>query len=599
MKLTFTPAPGSPWRVLSSNDSADETPRVIDHATTLPVPTPFAPQQPAFFAPLPTLCCSNCPDRSQFYQARQQAGYYHARFDACKKRERELNTRIGQLEAEIRILKQRLFGSKSETRHSRDRLADPTTADPLDENAPSSLDTSSAATPTPSPTAPPQRRGQQPGRKLPARRDYSHLPVLMEVRVLPPFEACCPCCQQPFAPGGFDEDSSILEIEVKAYRRVIRRRRYRRVCTCVDQPTIFVAPVAPRVIPSSRFGVSIWVTVLLDKFLYHRPTSRLLDDLRSHGLDLSAGTITDDLKRLAFLFEPLYQKLIDRNRTLALWNADETRWPVFQVVSGKVGYRWYMWLFESKDAVVFVLDKGRAHEVPETHFGERAKGIVVVDRYSAYKAMKHVKEGRLILAFCWAHQRRDFLDVEKSWPKLSDWAAGWVTRIGQLYKHNDERLAAQDKGQDFDEKNRKLKEAVAVMFQQWEEELADESLHPAKRKVLQSMKEHWKGLTVFVDYPFVPMDNNQGERTIRPLVVGRKNYLGSGAAWSGQLAAWKFSLLATLKKWRINPRKWLRAYLQGCAEAGGQVPPEVEKWLPWNLSAEQHKEMAEEEELDK
>ena len=422
------------------------------------------------------------------------------------------------------------------------------------------------------------------------------MPVITEECVLPPEQTCCPCCQQPFAPAGFDEDSSVIEMEVKAYRRVIRRRRYRRVCTCPDQPIIFVAPVAPRVIPGSRFGVSIWVTVLLDKFLYHRPTARLLDDLRSHGLDLSAGTITDDLKRLAFLFEPLYQKLIDRNRTLALWNADETRWPVFQVVAGKVGYRWYMWLFESKDAVVFTLDKGRAHDVPETHFGDNAKGIVVVDRYSAYKAMKHVEEGRLILAFCWAHQRRDFLDLEKSWPKLSDWAAGWVTRIGQLYKHNDERLEAKEKGQDFAEKNTKLKEAVAAMSKQWEEELADESLHPAKRKVLRSMQEHWKGLTVFVDNPEVPMDNNQGERTIRQLVVGRKNYLGSGAEWSGNLAAWMFSLLATLKKGRINPRKWLKAYLEACAEAGGQVPPEVERWLPWNLTAEQKKEMAEKEE---
>jgi transposase len=597
MKLTFIPAPGSPWRVVSSDNTPEETPTVIDTAPSSPTPVAEAPAEPVFLGPLPSLCCPDCPDRSQFYQARQLAGYYRAMFDAAKLREVDLKARIAQLEADNRILKQRLFGSKSEAHHSRDRLADPSPADPLAENAPSPADTSSPASAAPSPTAtPPRRRGQQPGSKLPARRDYSHLPILTEVRVLPPEKTCCPCCQQPFAPAGFDEDSSVIEIEVKAYRRVIRRRRYRRVCTCPDQPIIVVAPVAPRVIPSSRFGVSVWVTVLLDKFLYHRPTARLLDDLRSHGLDLSAGTITDDLKRLAFLFEPLYQKLIDRNRALALWNADETRWPVFQVVAGKVGYRWYMWLFESKDCVVFTLDKGRAHEVPEAHFGDKAKGIVVVDRYSAYKAMIHVKEGRLILAFCWAHQRRDFLDLEKSWPKLSDWAAGWVARIGQLYKHNDERLAAKEKGQDFDEKNRRLKEAVAAMSKQWEEEMADESLHPAKRKVLQSMKEHWKGLTVFVDHPDVPMDNNQGERTIRQLVVGRKNYLGSGAEWSGKLAAWMFSLLATLKKWRINPRKWLDAYLQACAEAGGRVPPEVEKWLPWNLTAEQKKEMAEEEE---
>jgi transposase len=350
------------------------------------------------------------------------------------------------------------------------------------------------------------------------------------------------------------------------------------------------------VLPHSQFGVSVWVQILLDKFHYARPTAKQLDDLRSHGLDLAAGTITSDLKRLAPLFEPLQQKLLDRSRMQALWNADESRWPVFQMVCGKVGHRWYVWLFESKDCVVFTLDKGRAHDVPENHFGKDAVGIVVVDRYCAYKAMKHVKEGRLRLAFCWAHQRRDFLDVEKSWPKLSAWAAAWVARIAQLYRRNDARLAAAEKSQDSTEKDKQLREAVAAMRQQLEEERADEKLHPAKRKVLASMKEHWEGLTVFVDHPEVPMDNNQGERTLRIVALCRKNYYGSGAEWSGKLATGMFSLLATLKKWGINRRKWLTAYLQACAEAGGKEPPDVERWLPWNLTKEQRKEMAEQQE---
>lgn len=519
-------------------------------------------------------------------------------FVALKDRVAQFEARIAQLEADNRILTQRLFGKKSEARHSPDRRLAGPSADPLAEDAPSSPDAPPVASPTVS--TPRRRRGQQPGRKLPARRDYSRLPAITEVRILPPERACCPCCQQPFAPGGFEEDSSVVEIEVKAYRRVIRRRRYRRVCACAEQPIIFAAPVEPRVIPGSCFGVSVWVHVLLDKFLYHRPTARLLDDLRSHGLDLSAGTVTGGLKRLAFLFEPLHQGLIQRNRAAALWNADETRWPVFSVVADKVGYRWYLWLFESKDAVAFTLDKGRAHDVPEDHFGDAARGVVVVDRYSAYKAMRHVKEGRLRLAFCWAHQRRDFLDVEKSWPKLSDWAAGWVARIGQLYRHNAERLAAKEKGQQgpFEENDKKLREAVVAMSKQREEELAEDEklLHPARRKVLTSMKEHWEGLTVFVDEPRVPMDNNQAERTLRKAVLGRKNYQGSGAQWSGKLAAGMFSLLATLAKNGINPRKWLKGYLQACAEAGGQVPEEVQRWLPWNLTAEQKEEMAQEQE---
>jgi transposase len=343
-------------------------------------------------------------------------------------------------------------------------------------------------------------------------------------------------------------------------------------------------------------GISVWVQVLLDKYGYCRATHKQLDDLRGHGLDLASGTVIGGLKRLAPLFAPVYDKLKERSRQLGLWGADETRWPVFQVVSGKVGHRWYMWLFESKDSVVFTLDKGRAHDVPEDHFGEEARGVVVVDRYSAYKAMKQVKQGRLRLAFCWAHQRRDFLDVEKSWPKLSGWAAAWVGRIAELYRGNDERLAATEKSPDREEKDEKLREAVETLRQQMEKELADEKRHPAARKVLASMKEHWQGLTIFVDEPGVPMDNNKSERTLRIAALGRKNYYGSGAEWSGKLAAGMFSILATLKKWRINPRKWLRAYLQACALAGGKVPNDVDGWMPWNLTAQQKQQMAQEEE---
>jgi len=78
--------------------------------------------------------------------------------------------------------------------------------------------------------------------------------------------------------------------------------------------------------------------------------------------------------------------------------------------------------------------------------------------------------------------------------------------------------------------------------------------------------------------------NNTAERAQRGPVVGRKNYYGSGAVWAGQLAALLFSLLQTLCLWRLNPRAWLTAYLTACAEAGGQVPEEVERFLPWNLS---------------
>ena len=102
-----------------------------------------------------------------------------------------------------------------------------------------------------------------------------------------------------------------------------------------------------------------------------------------------------------------------------------------------------------------------------------------------------------------------------------------------------------------------------------------------------SLQEHWTGLTRFVDDPRIPMDNNGSERCLRGPAVGRKNYYGSSAEWSGQLAAYLFTLLATLQRWAINPRTWLRWYLEGCAVGRRPGAGAVAAYLPWNLSASQ------------
>jgi transposase len=477
-------------------------------------------------------------------------------------REALLRQQLEQLRAQLRLREQQLFGRKTETTAA-----------------------TSPPTPPPGQAATPRRpRGQQRGRPGPRRRDHAHLPVVVEDHEIPGEQCCCQRCGRPFAPVSGTEDSTILEVEVKAHRRLIRRHRYRPTCDCCVHPGLVTAPPAPRVIPKSILGVSVWVTVLLDKYLFYRPTYRLLADLHTQGLDLASGTVTDGLQRLLPLFEPLYEALAEHSRLQPLWHADETRWQVFATVEGKVGYRWYLWVFHAAAVVVFVLAQGRAHDVPEDYLGPDATGIMVVDRYKAYQAIEQVKDGRIVLAFCWAHVRRDFLTVARTWPDQEDWALAWVGRIGELYQRNDARLAVREAAAAFAAADAQLRAAVTALGAQGEAELAEPSVHPARRKVLESLGNHWTGLTVFVEHPEVPMDNNTAERTQRGPVVGRKNYYGSGAVWAGRLAALLFSLFQTLCLWRINPRAWLTAYLTACAESGGEVPEAVEEFLPWNLS---------------
>jgi transposase len=504
--------------------------------------------------------------RREVAQLRCEAGYWKSRHADAVERNRKLQEELDQATAEIRKLKADLFGRKSEKQSSTDRSNN--LDDPRDQDSTGK-----------------KKRGQQPNRPGPTRRDYSHLSVREKFVDVPLEKRVCGRCGKPLDDMGETADSEQVEIEVTVYRRRIRRRRYRKTCNCPGQQTL-TAPKPPKLIPKGRYGLSLWVHLLLDKFHTGQPIQRTIEQLRLYGLRLAAGTITDGLKRIEPLLQPIYAALRDRNVQSDFHHADETRWLVFVEKQGKNSYRWWLWVFAGEDSVVYVLDPTRAHEVPEGHFPADAQGVLIVDRYSAYKAMQQVQAGKLILVFCWAHVRRDFVRVGKGYPELKEWALTWLRQIRELYRLHRERRQQESSSPEYTQVDAALREHVATMCQQRDAELADPKLREPCRKVLTSLMEHWSGLTVFIDDPRIPLDNNFAERLMRHPAVGRKNYYGSGAEWAGRLATMMFSILATLKLWKINPRLWLTWYLESCAAAGGKAPSDINSFLPWNLSDE-------------
>jgi transposase len=514
----------------------------------------------------------HCLERENL-ELRQQVGYWKSRHRDALDRVAALEQKVEQLEGEKRQLQADRFGRRSEAQPGNDRSHD--LDDPQDD----------AQTPK-------RNRGQQPGNPGPKRRDYSPLPGREEFVELPPEQAVCPCCGLPLLPLSDTEDAEQIEIEVSAYRRVIRRRRYRRTCTCEGSIT-FTAPLPPKLIPKGRYGISVWVEILLDKYFSYRPTERLLASWRLWGLDLAPGTVNDGLKHLEVLLRPIDEALKTRNAAGDLHQGDETRWRVFIALEGKQGYGWWLWVVLGPDTVIYLLESTRSHTVPENHFRAESRGVLVVDRYSAYKAMIWVKDGVLVLAFCWAHVRRDFIRVGKGWPELKTWALEWLRRVRVLYRWNDRRLADSKDVAAFGEADGRLRQAVAEMKAERETELARTDLATPCRKALESLHEHWDGLTRFVDDPRIPMDNNASERRARGPAVARKNFYGSGSLWSGRQAAAMFSILATLSLWKLNPRKWLTWYFEHCAAAGGKVPADIPRFLPWNLDAATRSELGE------
>src|SRR5438128_9675110 len=343
-----------------------------------------------------------------------KANYWQAQHARSVEREAALTAQVASLEATIRDLTQRLYGTKSEK-----------SAGPED-----------AAASKPSSA---RHRGQQPGSKGHGRSERSALLVVPEVHDLSPAQSCCPACGEAFAPFPGAEESTIIEVQVQAHLRRIQRRRYQKTCRCPQVPGIVTAPPAPRVIPKSPLGVSVWTMMLLDKYLYGRPTHRLCEELRHYGLPLAQGTLTDRLQRIAVLFELLMPALYERQMGEKLFHGDETRWEVFEEVAGKAGHRWYLWVMHSASVEFYRMAPGRGADVPEAHFAklhhDLVEVVLVCDRYSAYKCL--AKDcAALFLAFCWAHVRRDFLKAARSWLGLENWMFAWVDDIGVLYRRN-------------------------------------------------------------------------------------------------------------------------------------------------------------------
>ena len=345
--------------------------------------------EPLGETPEPSASCTNCPAVLRLERAleqlqrdfRREVGYWKSQHAKAVQRIEQLKEELDQSRGQVRALQDKLFGRKSEKSAGSDRSNDLFDPEQL--------------------TATAKKRGAQPGHAGHGRRDYSHLPVEEEFVALPEESLICPICGKPAAMMSDTEDSEVLEIDVRAHRRRIHRRRYRAACDCDPTRRMLMAPPLPKLIPKGNYGVSIWVLVLLDKYSSYRPTERLLGQLEQYDLDLPGGTINDGLQRIEPMLQPIYEAFCQRNRQGDFHQADETRWLVFAVLDGKKGYGWWLWVILGTDTVVYLLDPSRGHEVPQSHFGPAASGVLEVDRYSGYKALAQVKSGLLVLAFCW------------------------------------------------------------------------------------------------------------------------------------------------------------------------------------------------------
>lgn len=394
-----------------------------------------------------------------------------------------------------------------------------------------------------------------------------------------------------------EEQSELIEVRVQVERVIHHRRRWRRTCSCSQTKAIVTAPPRPKVIPRGRFGEGFLARLLLWKFAWGLPQERVAGLLRQEGLALAPGTLCGLLAKLEPLLAPLVKEIVARNVASCHLHADETSW---RVLLSETGTRWWLWVFRGPDTVAFVIKPSRGMVVVAEHLGidleqqgpalpDGRRLVLTSDFYAVYASLGKRVDG-IENHYCWAHVRRHVRDVGRAHPSCAAWAAGWLQRIQQLFhNHRTWLLAPVDSEQERIAEDRALA-GLEEMEQALQSEGADPALPRPAYKVLQSITEQWGGLLLpFTDATLgfkLRLDNNLSERHLRPEVVGRNNYYGSGSEWSARLAACFWTIHATIGLAGWNSLRFFQDYLRACALAGGQAPQDLSRFLPWQASPE-------------
>ena len=342
--------------------------------------------------------------KQDYINLKQQANYWQSQYQRVSAREKEARASakatIDQLkkehkdslshyEAQIKELKSQnahlqhlLFGrsteKKSKAKQDNQNQSKNTTRQSTDRN-----------------------RGHQPGTPGHGRRKHENLPVDDIDIDLPESEQYCATCRLPFKLHPDTDDCDVIEVKVRPHIRRYHRKRYRKTCNCPETPTFISPPPPARLVNKGLLGTSIWVDIIVNKYSFGIPINRQLQSYKTHGLDLSVGTIITGMKTIPALIKPVVECCRERVCSSHLKHADETSWGVWTGDSEDNRKHW-LWVFlsESVQAVYCSINDTRAATVPKSVIGD-SEGFLVCDRYSAYKKLAR-EHPLIILAFCQA-----------------------------------------------------------------------------------------------------------------------------------------------------------------------------------------------------